>query len=157
MSPPQFRTRRKDGTFQLYEFEYRPRGRGLDGSYCRPYLLFVQYWGVNELVQARSSLQLTLSSCSGEVIISLLARILPEFINWGRQNGWRHDAARRFLCRPVRDSISLFASAAHSVCFLKHVLSGRNIRTSACPAGREVRHHPQRGRRPRVWGASRAE
>jgi len=83
MSPPQFRTRLKDGTFQLYEFEYRPRGRGLDGSYCRPYLLFVQYWGVNELVQARSSLQLTLSSCSGEVIISLLARILPEFINWG--------------------------------------------------------------------------
>ena len=67
MSPPQFRTRRKDGTFQLYEFEYRPRGRGLDGSYLRPYLLFVQYWGVNELVQARSSLQLTLSSCSGEV------------------------------------------------------------------------------------------
>ncbi len=28
-------------------------------------------------------MQLTLSSCSGEVIISLLARILPEFINWG--------------------------------------------------------------------------
>ena len=56
----------------------------MDGSYRRPYLLFVQYWGVNELVQARSSLQLTLSSCSGEVIISLLARILPEFINWGR-------------------------------------------------------------------------
>ena len=89
MSPPQFRTRLKDGTFQLYEFEYRPRGRGLDGSYCRPYLLFVQYWGVNELVQARSSLQLTLSSCSGEVIISLLARILPEFINWGRKNSSR--------------------------------------------------------------------
>ena len=84
MSPPQFRTRRKDGTFQLYEFEYRPRGRGLDGSYLRPYLLFVQYWGIYELVQARSSLQLTLSSCSGEVIISLLARILPEFINWGQ-------------------------------------------------------------------------
>ena len=85
MSPPQFRTRHKDGTFQLYEFEYRPRGRGLDGSYLRPYLLFVQYWDVNELVQARSSLQLTLSSCSGEVIISPLACILPEFINWGRQ------------------------------------------------------------------------
>ena len=95
MSPPQFRTRRKDGTFQLYEFEYRPRGRGLDGSYLRPYLLFVQYWGVNELVQARSSLQLTLSSCSGEVIISLLARILPEFINWGRKRGGRGKPASR--------------------------------------------------------------
>ena len=93
MSPPQFRTRRRDGTFQLYEFEYRPRGRGLRW-FLLSAVLTLKYRGVNELIQARSSLQLTLSSCSGEEIISLLAHILPEFINWGWHKGLRHVVVR---------------------------------------------------------------